>query len=56
MKAFIGFLLIIVSIVTPVSCGIKEVKFNQNCSGYLIQAADANTVELAYERISLCSL
>lgn len=53
MKALIGILLIIASVVTPVSCTIKSIEFKQNCSGYLKQAADANTVELAYERISM---
>ena len=28
-----------------------RVEFNQNCTGYLKQAADANTIELAIERL-----
>ena len=36
--------------VAPISMNIE---FNQQCSGYLKQAADANTVELALERLNL---
>lgn len=28
-----------------------RIQFSQNCAGYLLQAADANTVELASERL-----
>lgn len=31
-------------------CSMR-IQFSQNCSGYLFQAADANTVELAAERL-----
>lgn len=36
--------------VAPISMNIE---FNQQCGGYLKQAADANTVELALERLNL---
>lgn len=36
--------------VAPISMGIE---FSQQCSGYLKQAADANTVELALDRLNL---
>ena len=32
---------------------MKSVQFNQQCAGYLKQAADANTVELALERVNM---
>ena len=31
---------------------MKKIQFDQQCGGYLKQAADANTVELALERIT----
>ena len=30
---------------------VTQIEFNQNCGGYLKQAADANTAELALERL-----
>ena len=43
--------LIIISLIIPTILIVKSIKFTQECSGYLKQAADANTVELAIERI-----
>lgn len=51
MKGKIAILLFIAALITPVTCLIKNIKFNQECGGYLKQAADANTVELALERL-----
>jgi len=51
-KGFYIFL-IIIGLICPVICAVKSVKFTQECSGYLKQAADANTTELALERINL---
>ena len=48
-----GILMLLVGafmFVAPISMNIE---FNQQCGGYLKQAADANTVELALERIDL---
>ena len=47
-----GFFLILISLIVPVIVIVKSVQFNQNCGGYLKQAADANTVELALDRVN----
>ena len=52
MKYFIAIVLIAIGLITPVSCTVKEIQFKQNCSGYLKQAADANTAEIALERVT----
>ena len=49
---FIGLILILLGSIVPGICIVKNIQFDQNCEGYLKQAADANTVELAYDRIS----
>ena len=43
--------LFIISLIVPIICVVQSIKFSQQCGGYLKQAADANTVELALERI-----
>ena len=43
----------LLSLLFPICCIIKSVKFDQQCSGYIKQAADANTPELALERINI---
>lgn len=48
-----GILILIISLIVPTICIVKQVRFTQDCSGYLKQAADANTVELALERINM---
>ena len=48
-----GFLFLLLSLIVPTIVIVKSVQFSQNCAGYLKQAADANTVELALERINL---
>lgn len=48
-----AILLIVLGLIVPISCVVMNIQFNQNCAGYLKQAADANTVELAKERIDL---
>jgi len=48
-----GVFLLIVSLIVPAIVIVKSVKFSQECTGYLKQAADANTVELALERVDL---
>ena len=52
MKYFIAILLIVVGLITPVSCTVKSIQFKQDCAGYLKQAADANTAAIALERIT----
>ena len=52
--AFFTFVFIfILTLIIPVSVIVKSVKFNQQCGGYLEQAANANTVELAKERLDI---
>ena len=48
---FISFSLFVASLVSPAICVVKSIKFTQNCSGYIKNAADANTVELAAARL-----
>ena len=52
MKYFIASLLIVLGLITPVSCTVKTIQFKQDCAGYLKQAADANTAAIALERIT----
>ena len=52
MKYFIAILLIVVGLITPVSCTVKSIHFNQDCAGYLKQAADANTAAIALDRVT----
>ena len=47
-----GLFLLLISLIVPVIVIVKSVQFNQNCGGYLKQAADANTVELALDRVN----
>ena len=46
-KIATGLILFIVGAIVPVICLVKRVDFMQNCGGYLKQAADANTIEMA---------
>ena len=48
-----AILLMLVGAFVPVACLIMNIQFDQNCGGYLKQAADANTVELAKQRIDI---
>lgn len=48
-----GFLfLLFLCLIVPTLSFVKMIQFNQNCAGYLKQAADANTPEIALERIT----
>lgn len=49
VKIVIVFL---VSLIIPTICIVKSIQFDQECGGYLKQAADANTPELALERLN----
>ncbi len=44
-------ILLLACCVMPVSTVVMNVEFRQDCSGYLKQAADANSVEIALNRI-----
>ena len=48
----VGVILLLVSFIVPSVVIVKSIKFDQQCGGYLKQAADANTVELSLERIT----
>lgn len=50
-KALFGIVLIFAGLIVPTICVVKSIKFDQQCAGYLKQAADANTAELALVRI-----
>ena len=42
-------ILILLGLIVPVIWAVKSIEFTQDCKGYLKQAADANSVELAIE-------
>ena len=48
----IGILLIVLGAIAPTICIVKDIQFNQDCGGYLKQAADANTPEIALDRVN----
>ena len=50
-KAARIFFMILLGAIVPIICTVKSIRFKQDCSGYLKQAADANTVEIALDRI-----
>ena len=52
-KKLFLIILVVVSLITPTVCVVKSIQFKQNCSGYLKQAADANSPELSLERLNL---
>lgn len=45
--------LIVCAFIVPIICIVRGIAFNQNCGGYLEQAANANSVELALERLNV---
>ena len=53
MRSCLICLVILAALITPSICLVKKIQFDQQCSGYLKQAADAATPELALERINL---
>jgi len=53
MRKFFIVVLLVVSLIIPTVLIVKSIKFDQQCGGYLKQAADANTPELALERINV---
>lgn len=46
-------LLFIIASIAPIAMIITEIQFNQNCKGFLKQTADANSVELAIDRLNI---
>lgn len=52
MNNKLAILTIILGLICPTITIIKGIEFNQNCKGYLKQTADANSVELALDRLS----
>lgn len=52
MKKLIVIMLAMLGLVAPTALIVKSVKFDQECGGYLKQAANAATPELALERLN----
>jgi hypothetical protein len=53
MKVVLGILAVILFMVYPIARISNDIIFDNNCGEYLKQAADANTVELAKERLKI---
>lgn len=51
MKKLLLFLALLSMVGLLATTIVKKVEFSQNCSGYLKQAADANSITLAKERL-----
>ena len=51
-RVILPILLIVAGLITPTICVVKRIQFKQDCSGYLKQAADANTAEMALDRVN----
>jgi len=49
----VGIVLFFLGLIVPVICLVRQIQFNQQCGGYLKQAADANSIELAIERLDI---
>lgn len=53
MRNFIvGILLILAGLIVPGYTIVNKIQFEQDCGGYLKQAADANTIEIAKTALS----
>lgn len=52
MKKFLALIILAIGLICPTITLIKSIQFNQNCKGYLKQTADANSVELALDRLN----
>ena len=46
-----GLIMVILGTLMPTDCILRSIRFDQECAGYLKQAADANTAELAINRL-----
>lgn len=51
MKYLISIIFIILGAITPTICAIRSIQFTQKCEGYLKNAADASTPDLAIQRL-----
>ena len=52
-KGVIGIVCFVLSLVSPTVTVIKDIQFDQRCAGFLKQAADASSVELAERQLNL---
>ena len=52
MKKFLTLVILAIGLICPTITLVRSIQFNQNCKGYLKQTADANSVELALERLN----
>lgn len=52
MKKFLALVILAIGFICPTITMIKSIRFNQDCKGYLKQTADANSVELALDRLN----
>jgi hypothetical protein len=52
MKKFLALIILAIGLIYPTITIVKLIQFNQNCTGYLKQTADANSVELALDRLN----
>ena len=53
MRNFVyGIIFIILGLVVPTDAIVQSIKFDKECEGYLKNAADANTPEIALDRIN----
>lgn len=52
MKGFIISVLVFIPLAVLTASIVKEVHLNQNCTGHLKRAADANTIELALTELN----
>lgn len=52
-KIIIGVVCFVLPLVTLAVCFVKDIQFDQGCAGFLKQAADANSVELAEKQLGL---
>lgn len=52
-KTTLRIILFLISLVAPVFSIVKSIQFDQECGGFLKQAADASSVELAERQLNL---
>lgn len=52
-KVIVCVVCFVLPLVTLAVCFVKDIQFDQGCAGFLKQAADANSVELAERQLSL---
>ena len=52
MKKFLALVILAIGLICPTITIVKSIQFNQGCKGYLKQTADANSIELALERLN----